>query len=713
MSAPLTDSGQGMAPGRGWLRLPTQLRIAGQEVPLPPLSSLAVPMLAVVVLAMMLLPLPAPVLDFLFTFNIASSLLVLLVAVYTVKALDFAVFPTVLLVTTLMRLSLSVASTRAVLLHGHTGTDAAGKVIEAFANFLIGGNYAVGIIVFAILTVINFMVVTKGAGRIAEVSARFALDAMPGKQMAIDADLNAGQIDQAEARRRRQEVSREADFYGSMDGASKFVRGDAIASILILVINLVGGLLIGVAQHSLPLATAANNYVLLAIGDALVAQVPSLVISVAAGLLVSRVGDGNDDIGKQIASQLFSLPRALGLVALIVGVLGVIPGMPHIAFLSLAAMLGYVSFKLSVAAKEAPASAEEVVPAAAGDGDASWEDVQPVDILSLEVGYKLIQLVDKSNGGDLLMRIKGVRRKFAQEIGFLPPPVHVRDQLDLRPNNYRIGLKGVTVGTGEAYPGMWLAIDPGHADVRLNGMQTRDPAFGLNAYWIQSSEKDMAQAAGYTVVDASTVVATHLHHLMQLYAWRLLGRGEVQQLLDHLAQYSPKLVEEVVPKLVPIPMFQKVLQNLLEESVHIRDLKTIVESLAEHGAKIQDPGELTREVRVALAPAIVQGIFGPSADLSVAALDPALESLLMQSFGPGSNGALDPSVADFLATEAARICQQQEALGQPACLLVPDRIRPQVAAMVRKAAPRLRVLAHAEIPDTHTIRIGQLIGSNR
>lgn len=713
MSAPLTDSGQGMAPGRGWLRLPTQLRIAGQEVPLPPLSSLAVPMLAVVVLAMMLLPLPAPVLDFLFTFNIASSLLVLLVAVYTVKALDFAVFPTVLLVTTLMRLSLSVASTRAVLLHGHTGTDAAGKVIEAFANFLIGGNYAVGIIVFAILTVINFMVVTKGAGRIAEVSARFALDAMPGKQMAIDADLNAGQIDQAEARRRRQEVSREADFYGSMDGASKFVRGDAIASILILVINLVGGLIIGVVQHSLPLATAANNYVLLAIGDALVAQVPSLVISVAAGLLVSRVGDGNDDIGKQIASQLFSLPRALGLVALIVGVLGVIPGMPHIAFLSLAAMLGYVSFKLSVAAKEAPASAEEVVPAAAGDGDATWEDVQPVDILSLEVGYKLIQLVDKSNGGDLLMRIKGVRRKFAQEIGFLPPPVHVRDQLDLRPNNYRIGLKGVTVGTGEAYPGMWLAIDPGHADVRLNGMQTRDPAFGLNAYWIQSSEKDMAQAAGYTVVDASTVVATHLHHLMQLYAWRLLGRGEVQQLLDHLAQYSPKLVEEVVPKLVPIPMFQKVLQNLLEESVHIRDLKTIVESLAEHGAKIQDPGELTREVRVALAPAIVQGIFGPSADLSVAALEPALESLLMQSFGPGSNGALDPSVADFLATEAARICQQQEALGLPACLLVPDRIRPQVAAMVRKAAPRLRVLAHAEIPDTHTIRIGQLIGSNR
>ena len=508
-------------------------------------------------------------------------------------------------------------------------------------------------------------------------------------------------------------MSREADFYGSMDGASKFVRGDAIASILILVINLVGGLIIGVVQHNLPVATAANNYVLLAIGDALVAQVPSLVISVAAGLLVSRVGDGSDDIGKQIASQLFSLPRALGLVALIVGVLGLIPGMPHIAFLSLAAMLGYVSFRLSVAARTRPETAEEVKPVAAGEGDATWEDVQPVDILSLEVGYKLIQLVDKDSGGDLLMRIKGVRRKFAQEIGFLPPPVHVRDQLDLRPNSYRIGLKGVTVGSGEAWPGMWLAIDPGHADVRLNGMPTRDPAFGLNAYWIQPSEKDMAQASGYTVVDASTVVATHLHHLMQMYAWRLLGRGEVQQLLDHLSQYAPKLVEEVVPKLVPVPAFQRVLQNLLEESVHIRDLKSIVESLAEHGAKIQDPAELTREVRVSLAPAIVQGIFGPVSDLSVVALDPALESLLMQSFGPGSNGALDPSVADFLATEAARICQQQEAMGQPACLLVPDRIRPQVAAMGRKAAPRLRVLAHAEIPDTHTIRIGHLIGSNR
>lgn len=714
MSAPMTDARQQGVPARagGGLRLPSQISLGGQALPLPPLSSLAVPGLAIMVLAMMLLPLPAPMLDFLFTFNIAVSLLVLLVAVYTVKALDFAVFPTVLLVTTLMRLSLSVASTRAVLLHGHTGTDAAGKVIEAFANFLIGGNFAVGIIVFAILTVINFMVVTKGAGRIAEVSARFALDAMPGKQMAIDADLNTGQIDQAEARRRRQEVSREADFYGSMDGASKFVRGDAIASILILVINLLGGLGIGMFQHGLGMDVAVNNYVLLAIGDALVSQVPALVISVAAGLIVSRVGDGADDIGRQIAVQLFSLPRALALVALIIGVLGLIPGMPHLAFLSLAAMLGYVSFKLATVVKAAPEqAAEAVVPA--GDGDATWDDVQPVDVLSLEVGYKLIPLVDKASGGDLLMRIKGVRRKFAQEIGFLPPPVHVRDQLELRPHNYRIGLKGVTVGAGEAYPGLWLAIDPGHANTALNGLQTKDPAFGLTAYWIQSAEKDMALASGYTVVDASTVVATHLHHLMQLHAWRLLGRGESQQLLDHLGQFVPKLVEDVVPKLVPMPVFQKVLQNLLEEGVHVRDLKSIVESLAEHGARVQDPAELTREVRVVLSPAIVQSIFGSSADLSVVALDPALESLLMQSLAPGGNGALDPSVADFLATEASRICQQQESLGMPACLLVPDRIRSQVAAMVRKAAPRLRVLAHAEIPDTHTIRIGHLIGSNR
>jgi flagellar biosynthesis protein FlhA len=692
-------------------QLPTRLTVGGATVPLPPLSSLAVPVLAIIILAMLLLPLPAPLLDFLFTFNIALSLLVMLVAVYTVRPLDFAVFPTVLLVTTLLRLSLNVASTRAVLMHGHTGTDAAGKVIEAFASFLIGGNLAVGIIVFAILTVINFMVVTKGAGRIAEVSARFALDAMPGKQMAIDADLNAGQIDQDQARKRRQEVSREADFYGSMDGASKFVRGDAVAGILILAINIVGGLVIGTVQHSMAVGDAANNYVLLAIGDALVAQVPALVISVAAGLIVSRVGDGDDDIGGQVAKQLLSLPRALGLVAGIIGVLGLIPGMPHLAFLGLAAGLGYLAFRLSKMPPpplEAPAA-----PRTDANNEASWDDVQPVDTLGLEVGYKLIQLVDKDNGGDLLSRIKGVRRKFAQEVGFLPPAVHIRDQLDLRPSTYRISLKGVAVGSGDAFPGMWMAIDPGHASTPLAGSKTVDPAFGLPAVWIQQSEREMAQAAGYTVVDSATVIATHLHHLMQLHAWRLLGRAEAQQLLEHLTRHAPKLVEEVVPKVVTVPVFQKVLQNLLEESVHIRDLKTIVEVLAEHGPRTQDAAELTRETRIALSPAIVQQLFGQTSELSVIALDPAFEALLMQSLAPGATGSLDPSVAEFLANEAARTAQIQEEQGLPGCLLVPDRIRVPVAGMVRKTAPRLRVLAHAEIPDTHSIRIGHLIGSKR
>ncbi|MGE0311032.1 MAG: flagellar biosynthesis protein FlhA [Lautropia sp.] len=675
---------------------------------MPPLRAIAVPILAVVVLSMLLLPLPAPLLDFLFTFNIALSLLVMLVAVYTVKPLEFAVFPTVLLVTTLMRLSLNVASTRAVLMHGHTGTDAAGKVIEAFASFLIGGNFAVGIIVFSILTVINFIVVTKGAGRIAEVSARFALDAMPGKQMAIDADLNAGQIDQAEARRRRMDVGREADFYGSMDGASKFVRGDAIAGILILLINIVGGLVIGTMQHSLSVGQAANNYVLLAIGDALVAQVPALVISIAAGLIVSRVSD-EDDIGGQVMKQLLSLPRALALVAAIIAILGLIPGMPHLAFLSLAALLGW--FSHWVAKRQAvppPAEAPAVV---ADNGEASWDDVQLVDALGLEVGYRLIALVDKEKGGDLLSRIKGVRRKFAQEIGFLPPAVHIRDQLDLKPSVYRISLKGVVVGQGEAFPGQWMAIDPGQASEPLAGQKTTDPAFGLPAVWIGTAQREHAQACGYTVVDAATVIATHLHHLMQVHAWRLLGRAEVQQLLEHLSRHAPKLVEEVVPKLVSLPVFQKVLQNLLEDSIHLRDLRTIVESLAEHASRTQDPAELTRDVRVALAPALVQQIYGHTTDMPVLALDPALEGLLLQSLTPGGGATLDPSMAEMIVAEVAAAAGRQEDHGQPAALLVPDRIRAQVAAMVRKAAPRLRVLAHAEIPETHSIRIGQLIGS--
>jgi len=685
------------------------LQVGGLTLIVPPAKAIGAPVVILLVLAMMILPLPAPLLDLFFTFNIALSLLVLLVASYSIRPLDFAVFPTVLLVTTLLRLSLNVASTRAVLMHGHTGTDAAGRVIESFATFLVGGNFAVGIIVFSILTVINFVVVTKGAGRIAEVSARFALDAMPGKQMAIDADLNAGQIDQAEARRRRSEVAREADFFGSMDGASKFVRGDAIAGILIVFINIVGGLLIGTAQHSLSVEQAANNYVLLAIGDALVAQVPGLVISVAAGLIVSRVAD-DDDVGGQVVKQLLSLPRALGLTAAVVALLGIVPGMPHFAFLALSALIGWFAWWLSQQqarrANPAPASAESQ-PA---NAEASWDDVEPVDILALEVGYRLISLVDRDDGADLLARIKGVRKKFAHEVGFLPPPVHVRDQLELKPSAYRVLLKGVVVGEGEAFPGMMLAIDPGSASGPIAGTATRDPAFGLPATWIDAQQRDNAQGMGYTVVDAATVVATHLHHLMQTHAARLLGRGEAQQLLEHLGRYAPKLADEIVPKLVPMAVFQKVLQNLLDESVHVRDLRGIVETLGEHGARTQDATELTREVRVALAPAIVQQAFGPTQELSVIAIEPNLENLLVQALAPNAASALEPGVAEYLLAAGAEAAQKQEDEGHPSCLLVPDRIRVPLARLLKKAAPRLRVLGHAEIPDTHSIRIGRLIG---
>ena len=685
------------------------LRIQGATIVLPPLRTLAVPLAMLLMLAMLLLPLPPLLLDLLFTFNIAMALVVLIVAGYTVKPLDFAVFPSVLLVTTLLRLSLNVASTRQVLLHGHTGTDAAGKVIESFAQFLIGGSFAVGIIVFAILTVINFVVVTKGASRIAEVSARFALDAMPGKQMAIDADLNAGQIDQAEARRRRLEVGQEADFFGSMDGASKFVRGDAIAGMMILAINIVGGLLIGMLMHDLAFETAANNYVLLAIGDALVAQVPSLVISVAAGLVVSRVNT-DDDIGDQLTKQLFSAPRALALASGVIALLGVVPGMPHFSFLSLAALGGYGAWRLHQQQQRSALAAEPSTAVNTSSNDASWDDVTLVDALALEVGYRLIPLVDKDQSASLLTRVKGVRKKFAAEVGFLPPAVHIRDNLELRPNTYRVLLKGVAVGEADVYPGLSMAINPGHVVTPLQGTATVDPAFGLVATWIDDSQRDAAQLAGYTVVDAATVIATHLHHLMQTHAARLLGRSEVQQLLEHLARFAPKLPEELTPKLITLAVLQRVLQNLLDESVALRDLRTIVEALTEHAAKTQDPAELTLAVRVALAPAIVQQIYGTVRELSVIAFEPGLEALLAQALAPGASTALEPSVAEYVSNSAKRAAQSQEEAGAPATLLVPDRMRLAIARLLQKAAPRLRVLAHAEIPDSMTIRIDRIIG---
>jgi flagellar biosynthesis protein FlhA len=676
-------------------------------------KALVLPAFVVMMLAMMVLPLPAFVLDLLFTFNIALALVVMMVSAQMVKPLDFAALPTVLLVTTLLRLSLNVASTRVVLMEGHTGPGAAGQVIEAFGHFLIGGNFAVGLIVFAILVVINFVVVTKGAERIAEVGARFALDAMPGKQMAIDADLNAGLIDEKMARQRRSEVAEEADFFGSMDGASKFVRGDAMAGLLILFITIVGGFIIGLSMHGMGAGQAASSYVTLAVGDALVAQIPALLISVASAMVVSRVGK-EQDIGTQIRGQVFDSPQALAVTAGIVGLLGLVPGMPHLVFLIIAAGLGLLAWQLHKKRREAALkperqAAQEVQ---AANPEASWDDLTPVDTLGLEVGYRLIALVDKARNGDLLARIKGVRKKFAQDVGFLPPPVHIRDNLvELKPGMYRVTLRGAVAGEGEAFPGQFLAINPGGATQLLPGAKTTDPAFGLPAVWIDERHKEMAQMAGFTVVDCATVVATHLSHLMQVNAARLLGRVETQSLVEHVTKLAPKLIEDVVPKMVGIATLQRVLQLLLEEGVHIRDMRSIVECLAEHAATTTDPAELARRIRVHLAPAIVQQIYGPTRELDVIALDPELERLVTQALNSPHGAALDPGVADTLTRSAADTAKRQEDMGLPACLLVPDLIRAPMARLLKRTAPRLKVLGHSEIPETHSIRIGSIIGN--
>ncbi len=681
------------------------------------IKALVLPAFVVMMLAMMVLPLPGFVLDLLFTFNIALALVVMMVSAQMVKPLDFAALPTVLLVTTLLRLSLNVASTRVVLLQGHTGPGAAGQVIEAFGHFLIGGNFAVGLIVFAILVVINFVVVTKGAERIAEVGARFALDAMPGKQMAIDADLNAGLIDEKMARQRRLEVAEEADFFGSMDGASKFVRGDAMAGLLILFITIVGGFIIGLSMHGMSAGQAASSYVTLAVGDALVAQIPALLISVASAMVVSRVGK-EQDIGTQIRGQVFDSPQALAVAAGVVGLLGLVPGMPHLVFLIVASGLGLLAWQLTRQKRAKALLPERSVgtDVQAPNAEASWDDLTPVDTLGLEVGYRLIALVDKARDGDLLARIKGVRKKFAQDVGFLPPPVHIRDNLvELKPGMYRVTLRGAVVGEAEANPGMFLAINPGGVtpavQQQLPGTRTTDPAFGLPAVWIEERHKEMAQMAGFTVVDCATVVATHLSHLMQVNAARLLGRVETQSLVEHVTKLAPKLIEDVVPKMVGIATLQRVLQLLLEEGVHIRDMRSIVECLAEHAATVTDPAELARRIRVHLAPAIVQQIYGPVKELDVMALDPDLERLVSQALNSPHGAALDPGVADTLTKSAADTARRQEDLGLPACLLVPDLIRAPMAKLLRRAAPRLKVLGHSEIPETHSIRIGSIIGS--
>jgi flagellar biosynthesis protein FlhA len=679
------------------------------------LRGLAGPILIVMILAMMVLPLPPMLLDILFTFNIAVAVMVLLISMNTTKALDFLSFPTILLITTLLRLSLNVASTRVVLLQGHTGPDAAGKVIESFGHFLVGGNYAVGIVVFAILVVINFMVITKGAGRIAEVGARFTLDAMPGKQMAIDADLNAGLIGEDVARQRRAEIGQEADFYGAMDGASKFVRGDAVAGILILFINLIGGLIVGVLQHNMDIAMAAKNYTLLAIGDGLVAQIPALVISTAAGVVVSRVST-DQNIGDQMMGQLFKQPQIIMLTAGIIGMMGMIPGMPHFAFLLLAGGMVWLAYYLSqktekVAEQEqAEVAATPIITEAT---DASWEDVAQVDVLGLEVGYRLITLVDKAQDGDLLRRIKGIRKKFTQDIGFLPPSVHIRDNLDLRPNAYRITLKGVEIGSGEAYPQQFLAINPGSVTGDLIGTPTKDPAFGLPAVWIDAALREQAQIMGYTVVDPGTVVATHLSNLLSTRSAELLGRQEVQQLLDHLAKTAPKLVEDLVPKSLPLGTVQKVLQNLLDEGMHIRDMRTIVETLADNAPRNLDALQLTVLVRVALGPAIVQQFYPAAQELQVIGMDKELEHVLMQAMQASQNGiGIEPGLADTVLNESRAAVERQEQMGLPTVMLVPAQLRDLLARFLKRAVPNLRVISHDEVPDFKTIRVTSLVGGN-
>ncbi|TBR37210.1 MULTISPECIES: flagellar biosynthesis protein FlhA [Dyella] len=680
---------------------------------------LGAPVIMLAMLAMMMLPLPPFLLDILFSFNIALSLVILLAVIYVMRPLEFGAFPTVVLMATLLRLALNIASTRVVLLHGHDGPGAAGKVIEAFGEFVIGGNFAVGLVVFAILTIINFVVVTKGATRVSEVTARFTLDAMPGKQMAIDADLNAGLLTQEQARERRQEVREEADFYGSMDGASKFVRGDATAGILILVINIVGGFFVGVLQHGLSAGEAAKTYTLLTIGDGLVAQVPALMLSIATAVIVTRVSRAQD-MGKQVVGQVFGQPRALAVAGVVLGVMGLIPGMPNIAFLLLGAICGGAAWTLMKRERDTKAklaeetAAAESAPAApaAERMELGWEDVTTVDPVGLEVGYRLIPLVDKNQGGELMGRIKSVRRKLSQELGFLVPAVHIRDNLDLGPNTYRITLMGVPMGEAEVHNERLLAINPGQVHGTVQGIATRDPAFGLEAVWIENGQRETAQALGYTVVDPATVIATHLSHILQGHSHELLSHQDVQQLLDRLAGSAPKLVEDLVPKRMALGVVVKVLQNLLAERVPIRNMRSIVESLAEHAGQSQDPGALTAAVRVALGRQIVQEIAGLGTEVPVITLAPDLEQILMSSLGNGgvAGAAVEPGLADRLQQSVADAARRQEMSGEPAVLLVAPPLRPWLARFTRHVAQNLHVLAYNEVPDNRRVRLVQALG---
>ncbi len=679
-------------------------------------AGLGAPIVVLALIAMVILPMPAILLDTLFSFNIALSLVIILVCVFTKRPVDFGIFPLILLVATVLRLALNVASTRIVLLEGHQGGDAAGKVIQAFGEVVIGGNYVVGVVVFAILLIINFKVVTAGAGRISEVSARFTLDAMPGKQMAIDADLNAGYIDQDQARKRREEITSEADFYGSMDGASKFVKGDAIAGLFIMLINIVGGLFIGMYQHSLSFNDAMEVYTVLTIGDGLVAQIPSLLLSIATAIIVTRENDSQimgDEIRDQLANR-----QALYITAVILFIMGVVPGMPHFAFLTFSAFVGgYAFYRDYYLKKEKEEQAKleampETTPALSEAKELGWDDVQQVDIIGLEVGYRLIPMVDKSQGGELLSRIKGMRKKLSQELGFLVPPVHIRDNLDFAPNEYKISLLGVTYGAAQLNHDSELAINPGQVFGELEGTPTKDPAFGLDAVWIKNGQREHAQTLGYTVVDGPTVIATHLSQLLTNNAYQLLGHEEVQQLLDMLEKTHPKLVEGLVPDVLSLSLVVKVLQTLLFESVPIRDMRTIVQTLSEYGPKTQDPDVLVSALRISLKRLIVQEISGGEQEIPVITLAPELEQMLHKSLqAGGEDGAgIEPSLAEKLQQSLSEASSQQELAGEPAVLLTSGMLRPVLSKFLRQAVAGLHVLSYQEIPDDKQIKIVSSVG---
>lgn len=703
------------------------------------LQGLGAPVLLLAMLSMIALPLPPLILDLLFTFNIALAMVVVLASVYSARPLDFSVFPTVLLMATLLRLALNIASTRVVLLEGHSGGNAAGKVIEAFGEFVIGGNYAVGLIVFIILVIINFVVVTKGAGRVSEVTARFTLDAMPGKQMAIDADLNAGLLSHEDARKRREDIARESDFYGAMDGASKFVRGDAVAGLLITIINIIGGLIVGTAQHSLDVGSAAEQYTLLAIGDGLAAQIPSLLLSTATAIIVTRVSS-SEDMGEQVSSQLFASPKTLAVTAGVIGGLGLVPGMPNLVFLGLAAPLGYLAWRrrqevdvellpagasagASGGAQRSAGRGETITPdgkpalidgrgEGASSPELSWNDLEAVDVLSLEVGYRLIPLVERSQGGELASQIKGVRKKLSTELGFLVQPVHIRDNLELGPTNYRIMINGVPMATGEVQPDRDLAINPGQVFGALEGIPGKDPSFGLEAVWIESNQRDEAQGLGYTVVDTGTVIATHLATVVQKYAHEIFAFEDAQALFDQLKATAPKLVEELTPKTLSMAVLTRVFQNLLAEHVPLRDLRTIANTLLEHGAVQQDPDSLTSAVRAALARQLGHVINGDAATLPLITLAPALEQMLQPAVAGQNAGAMpiEPNLAEQVQSELLELAKRLEEDGQPVVLVVPPTLRMWIARWLRPAIERLHVLSFNEIPDNKQLEIVATLG---